>query len=201
MKTSINGSLGELKRLGAIDETAPAWVTRTPMVFGAFLAGLIDGDGTICVRRPAYPQLTVSIFRGRRSKVLVRAIHRWFRTPVQIESRKNHLGRSCAMRFYLSTKNIKFFLDAVYPYLAVEKKRAAVQKYVALELWRNRSAADILWGMPLAPSPVPPRYGGAVSSKDLSLARKRNEAFRAHQDRRLYSYRFEESLPLHEWGP
>jgi hypothetical protein len=48
----------------------PDWVVNDIRLFGAYLAGIIDGDGSVRVKRPEYPQCLIKIISGKPQDIL-----------------------------------------------------------------------------------------------------------------------------------
>lgn len=66
----------------------PAWCMEDPRFFGAYLAGLIDGDGDIRVKRKRYPQCVIRITSGREQLELANAIGKTLHCSVAITFRR-----------------------------------------------------------------------------------------------------------------
>lgn len=118
----------------------PKWTLREPEFFGSYLAGLIDGDGNVVVKRPQYPQCAVTISSGSWQNFLVEAIKKIVGCSVN-QSRSYRicfsktLGRSIAgtsyrLQFLVSFKNAKFLSDFVVPYLQLIYKRDVLQDFI-----------------------------------------------------------------------
>lgn len=70
----------------------PEWCVSSLDLFGAYLAGVIDGDGDIRIRRPAYPQCAIRISSGSYQIDLRDAIERKLKCGVSV--RRAEIGRA-----------------------------------------------------------------------------------------------------------
>jgi hypothetical protein len=60
----------------------PKWVNGNINFFGPYLAGVIDSDGSICIKRPQYPQCNIKIYSGHPQLELKKSIERHFKCKV-----------------------------------------------------------------------------------------------------------------------
>ena len=60
----------------------PKWLVKNKIIFGAYLAGLIDGDGDVRITRQKYPQCSVRISLNRKIPELTNAIKNSLRVSV-----------------------------------------------------------------------------------------------------------------------
>jgi|APSaa5957512622_1039677.scaffolds.fasta_scaffold01431_6 hypothetical protein len=121
----------------------PNWVKDNKDYFGAYLAGVIDGDGTISITRPQYPQCQVRIFSNKKQKSLINAIKKRFSCNVYTYNRKTKgiikgrkISGSCyILQFYISKKNQKLAKEILIPNLAISKKRNKINKFLKKKGW------------------------------------------------------------------
>lgn len=97
----------------------------------AYLAGLFDGEGSICIsryHRKDTPYLAYSLFINVRNteKELVHCFQRAFGGCVG-ESQQTGIGTQPIYWWSCSKRRAIEFLDAVYPYLKSTRKRKAVR--------------------------------------------------------------------------
>jgi hypothetical protein len=91
----------------------PFWVTENPEFLGAYLAGIIDGDGDIRIKRKTYPQCAIRISSGKPQEILSNII-------------KQNLGCSVSL---FSSKNMDFINKFVIPEIALSWKREKLIKF------------------------------------------------------------------------
>lgn len=117
----------------------PAWCIKDPRFFGAYLAGLIDGDGDIRVKRKRYPQCVIRITSGREQLELANAIGKILRCSVAVIFRRRERilkgrkirGTWYKAEFYVSSKNHKFVKQFVLPHLMLLYKKEKLQAFIA----------------------------------------------------------------------
>lgn len=118
----------------------PFWVTQKSKYFGAYLAGLIDGDGDVCVKRPKYPQCAISISSGSFQDILAQKITQILSCSVyQTKQHKRcfskKLGRfiegtGYKLVFYASRKNNEFISSFVIPHLQLLHKKKTIDNFI-----------------------------------------------------------------------
>lgn len=116
----------------------PNWTLSNYSYFGAYLAGLIDGDGDIRIKRKKYPQCVIRISGGHNQHELKKAIEKIINCSVSITergrvSRINErliVGKSFNLEFYVSKKNIVFIEKFVIPHITINHKRDKLQNYI-----------------------------------------------------------------------
>jgi hypothetical protein len=116
----------------------PNWSLFNNDYFGAYLAGLIDGDGDIRIKRKKYPQCVVRITNGHEQNELKKSIERLMNCSViisrreresEINGRKIH-GVSYELEFYVSSKNFKFINEFIIPCITINHKKEKLQSYI-----------------------------------------------------------------------
>lgn len=118
----------------------PIWTLKEPKCFGAYLAGIIDGDGSITIKRPKYPQCSITIYSGFWQDVLSTSITKIlgcsaYQSKVHRISFSKNLNRSIEgttykLTFYASTKTSKFMLKFVIPHLQVNYKKKNLNEFI-----------------------------------------------------------------------
>ncbi len=115
----------------------PKWVILNSTYFGAYLAGLIDGDGCIVVKRPKYPRCVIEIVSGNKQTILAKAteeilgcsVFQRYRNPIRKNGR---IGNGWyELSFYVSSKTLKFVSDFVMPHLQLVYKREKLQEFIS----------------------------------------------------------------------
>jgi len=116
----------------------PSWCLERPGFFGAYLAGIIDGDGTVDIKRPRYPQCAIQISSDQLPIDLKKAIKNCLNCGVNNFYRErwanidgrfiySHENRT---EFYLSSKNYLFFQGYVLPWISLHHKRYKISTFV-----------------------------------------------------------------------
>lgn len=116
----------------------PLWILEKDSFFGAYLAGVIDGDGDVTLRRPKYPQCAIRITSGKPAVALRAAITNGLGSNVSqrcLHQRSNLNGRiingTCdKLEFYVSPKNFSFFKNFIVPHIAIGRKRLKINQYL-----------------------------------------------------------------------
>lgn len=119
---------------------APDWVRDDINYFGAFLAGVIDGDGNVTIKRKSYPLCYIRIFAEECLSELMNLIEKHLNceTHFKLNHIKSYFKRdynekifSCYSHgFYVSTKNKDVFKKYVLPHLQLEYKREQIANYI-----------------------------------------------------------------------
>ena len=148
--TSVNALLPKLSALGISKGHTPQAIKINKKLFCAYLAGLIDGDGNVCIKRPTYPQCEVRIISGKPDWELKRLIIKHLGCSVRLEKffvnsiieARQVSGKGCRHCFYLSSKNLSTFSELVYPYIQIRHKRKLLQKFFKIKAmprqWNKR---------------------------------------------------------------
>ena len=118
----------------------PDWCTESRGLFGSYLAGLIDGDGDVRVKRPKYPQCVIRLTSGEKQDFLGAQISRILGCAVQhTDFHKNRYQASFGrfvksdyntLEFYVSKKNTRFLERFVLPNMRLNYKRRLVEKFI-----------------------------------------------------------------------
>jgi hypothetical protein len=109
------------------------WIGNSQRLFCAYLAGVIDGDGDVSIKRPQYPQCQVRITAGEELPELMKLIQRHLRcacglqvaivSTYSLPRAKKKFGVAYRHCFYLSKKNLRVFKKFVLPYIQIKHKR------------------------------------------------------------------------------
>lgn len=139
--TSVNRLLPLFSALGVDKHSLPKRLVANKRLFCAYLAGLIDGDGDVRIKRPRYPQCEIRITSARASQKLRRLISKHLTCSARIE--KVHvnaiingrpvIGTGYKHSFYLSSKNLPDFIKLVYPHVQISRKRKILQRFFLIK--------------------------------------------------------------------
>ena len=143
--TCVNKLLPTLTSLGIQKNTLPRILASDKRLFCAYLAGLIDGDGDIRIKRPSYPQCVIRITAGRESQELSNLISKHLSCSVGVEKvscntkieGRSVTGTGYQHYFYLSSKNMLVFTRYVYPYIQIKHKRKQLQRFYKIQKRRT----------------------------------------------------------------
>ncbi|MBI2546986.1 MAG: hypothetical protein HYW23_00905 [Candidatus Aenigmarchaeota archaeon] len=108
----------------------PVWVSADYTKFGAYLAGLIDGDGDVRIKRSKYPQCVVRITSGKAQIFLQKAVKEMLKCGVTITHRsgvsmlgdRKIVGKWYCMEFVVSKKTRDFIKKYILPEMTIEHK-------------------------------------------------------------------------------
>ena len=116
----------------------PKWIVGDSAFFGAYLAGVIDGDGDVRIRRPQYPQCVIRINSGSFAEELLNSIKYKLNVGASILKQYNEntyksrkiSGYSYRLEFCVSSKNFDFFEKHVLDHIALDYKRDKIKNYI-----------------------------------------------------------------------
>lgn len=124
----------------------PNWITTSQNLFGAYLAGLIDGDGNVRIKRKKYPQCAIRITSGEKEFILHELIKKFLKCSAFITEKHRKVfyrkenrfidGKSFDLEFLASRKNSNFLSEYVLPHIKLDYKREKIINYIT-----NRYAA------------------------------------------------------------
>lgn len=144
------------------DPPKPAdWTKENRFYFGPYLAGIIDGDGDVRVKRPQYPQCAVRISSGSKPDDLISAVKGNLCCSVsssrragtrEIRDRKIS-GSWWETEFYVSRKTARFFLEEVLPHMAIRHKSEKIKDFISNHIfhgteWKARVPYTRMGGQP-----------------------------------------------------
>ena len=116
----------------------PLWCLKNMEFFGAYLAGVIDGDGDIRISRPQFPQCAIRITSGKEQKELRNIIitilkcgcnHRKKVQQSEIDGRE-FIGTCHVIEFYVTPKNVEVIKKYVFPEISLIHKRDKLREYI-----------------------------------------------------------------------
>ncbi len=118
----------------------PEWVLYKPKFFGAYLAGVIDGDGSVRVSKRKSPQCFIKITSGSRQVELSESIKQILKCGVYQKGfyQKKFIkswGRTVEGTWYISefcvsSKTAKFIADFVIPHLQLIYKKERLEDFI-----------------------------------------------------------------------
>jgi len=114
------------------------WIANSKKFFGAYLAGLIDGDGCVTIKRKKYPQCLIRITGGHEQTKLAKIIEinlkcaTYFshRIAVKFLNNKDTKCNWFELGFLVSSKNYKFIYKHILPNLALQYKKERLQSFI-----------------------------------------------------------------------
>ncbi len=123
----------------------PRWCETNPALFGGYLAGLLDGDGSVWLAKKKNKQRSdchMKISSGQLQIDLIRVMSKFMKCAfrlIPVESLSELDGRIIRgsgwdFEFLVSGKNYKFFEEFVLPYIAIPYKRERLKRYIE-ERW------------------------------------------------------------------
>lgn len=140
IKTEINRLILLFNDLEINKNKFPLWIENNKKFFYSYLAGVIDGDGTIDINSKT-SQCRIRITSGEKQIWLINLIDNYLNCKSWIEKtiRINEIGinhsiskiyRHC---FYISSKNILIFKKYVYPFICIEHKKKRFDEFLEME--------------------------------------------------------------------
>ena len=143
----------------------PRWCIKNENFFGAYLAGVIDGDGDIRIKRKKYPQCVIRIVSGSKQTNLAENIKRLLKCSVSITKRyrvsffhqEKRLisGVSFSLEFLTSSKNFTFIKNYILPRINLLRKSSKLKDYIT-KRWVEQDLN----------LRFPPRQGGVITGLD-----------------------------------
>ena len=130
LQTSINKIWHILRNWQKYD--IPSEIRHSQKLFGAYLAGVIDGDGHIKLKNNiqdrVIPQCMIRIAAECELTYLKVLVENHLHCNVHYEYKKGSRAVDCC--FYVSRKNLAFILEYICPHLALTFKRERLKKYI-----------------------------------------------------------------------
>ncbi len=121
----------------------PQWSLDKDRIFGAYLAGVIDGDGDIRVKRPEYPQCAIRISSGDRQKRLRESLENMLGSKASVRKREeitrlpdNREKKTAwfVLEFYVSQKNYEFVKEFILPHITLDYKKQRLASFIQSEI-------------------------------------------------------------------
>ena len=139
-KVGVNTLLDEFDKLDVTFSDPPKppnWIINSPELFCAYLAGIIDGDGDVRIRRPTCPQCVVRITSSKPQLYLAEAIKvrlckcsiSSYAHPNMIEGREI-FSRYSRLEFCISNKNRNLVKRFLLPYLTSKHKYNKIANFL-----------------------------------------------------------------------
>lgn len=134
-QTSINTLLSKFEELDikfSGQLTPPNWVLKNVKFFSSYLAGVIDGDGDVRIKRPKYPQCEIRITCGIKPIILKKWIKNFLNCSVGIVKvtqkllllgAKKDYTTVYKLYFKVSSKNYGILKKILLPNLTIYHKK------------------------------------------------------------------------------
>lgn len=124
----------------------PKQIGKNKVIFSAYLAGLIDGDGNIKIKHNTkdriIPQCIIRISNNRKLIKIKILIENHLNCKVHFEYKKGTKGVDTC--FYISKKNIKFIEDYIYPHIVLPHKMERLEKFFKMKNEPARIRSSVL---------------------------------------------------------
>lgn len=147
MDTYVTRFLDELKGLDIKFKegfVAPQWILKESDFFGSYLAGVIDGDGNIRVKRKKYPQCAIRIYSGKEEKILINNLKKFLNCSIlsMKRQRKTYFRKEnryfnstwFVIEFVVSKKNYHQINNYVLNNLALKYKRDILKDFISKKM-------------------------------------------------------------------
>ena len=117
----------------------PIWTIGKPRYFGAYLAGLIDGDGDIRIKRPKYPQCQIRICTGIWQEILQKQLVAIGLSTSQYKRHQEKFVKSLGriikgswieLEFGVTKKSRIFIQDYVVPQITLIYKKEKLLSFI-----------------------------------------------------------------------
>lgn len=111
----------------------PIEIRKNSTLFGAYLAGIIDGDGHVHIkhnRDRKIPQGVIKIASAEPLREIRALIEEHIHCSVNFEFTKSQNGQGYKTYFYISYKNINFLENFILPYLKIIHKRKKLTDFI-----------------------------------------------------------------------
>ena len=141
--TNVNKLLPKFAALGIRKKGISNSLAANKRLFCAYLAGLIDGDGDIRIKKPRYPQCEIRITAKKPSRRLNELIRKHLACGTRIQKLCGNsviegrpvFGSGCQQSFYVSSKNIRTFKKYVDPHICIKHKKSTLRKFYRIKKW------------------------------------------------------------------
>jgi hypothetical protein len=120
----------------------PEWAKHNPRLFGSYLAGTLDGDGSLAIiHKKTKPQLVFRVFSGHRPNSLKNLISNFLGVSVNVKRRYQEsfiqgrpiVGRVYILYFYLNLRHLEFFKQFVLPHMQIDHKRKKLEEFISIK--------------------------------------------------------------------
>ena len=143
-KAGVGSILFQIKTLRLFSAKAkfraPNFVLKDKAFFGAYLGGIIDGDGDIRTKNKKYPQCVIRITSGFKQEILMKLIKEFLICSVTDTKRegKRYLkkenriinGSWHELEFSISSKNFYFISSFVVPNIKLPYKKEKISNFI-----------------------------------------------------------------------
>jgi len=143
VRTSIGRIINNFYELEILPKKfeSPNWIFDNDELFGAYLAGIIDGDGNVCIKRKKYPQCQIRIWDGKAPEKLKRQIisklkctaRIYFVKHVSSLNGRRISGKGYYLEFYVSSKNLEFVKKFIYPEIQIGYKKEKLERIINIK--------------------------------------------------------------------
>ena len=112
---------------------------KTEPSIAAYVAGLVDGDGSIYIQKGRTTQLypAIGIRLGWKGRGTLEELQKQFGGHYSSENRPYHKDHSEVFRWMLVSKRASMVLKMIYPYLRVKRVQAALALHV-WSIWQEK---------------------------------------------------------------
>lgn len=143
--TSINKLSSLFEELEILPKKliAPLWIRNHINLFGPYLAGIIDGDGDVRVKRPKYPQYAIRITSEENPCLLKELVVKFLKCGVHFHKCQKSgvfadgrlvIGNCYELEFYISKKNALNIKKYILPYITIEHKKKLIKKAIRVNM-------------------------------------------------------------------
>jgi len=137
-QTSINTLIPIFEKFGVSFDNPPnppPWISCNHRLFGAYLGGVIDGDGHVKLKRSKYPMCEIIIASGHPQHSLKKLIEQNLGCTARIYKQKgsavNKEYSECdILTFYVSKKNFECLMEDVLPHITISYKKDRLKNYI-----------------------------------------------------------------------
>ncbi len=134
VKMFILGLTRQMPSLAGVvfNEINPPLAFASPSLFGAYLAGVIDGDGNVRIadKRPKYGfHCEIRITSHNEPPALKAQIER---LGCRASCKKLNQANAFVLTFYINSKNKAFIETHVLPFIAIERKKLVIANALAV---------------------------------------------------------------------
>ncbi len=134
LSMEFNKLFEKFQHFGIQKERIPEWIKNDEKLFFSYLAGLIDGDGSVNINRPAYPQCRVRITDNKSNEELLILLERFLLCKPWKE--KIHNKNAVSHCFCMSHKNFFLIKKNLLPLIQIGYKKQKLSNFIDMK-YRN----------------------------------------------------------------